>query len=842
MLDISDEEVLIKLAELREDDLSKSILVPLFQIIYGCRAEFVGGREEKGRDIIIYRNDPIDGVHPYAVQVKKIKPTSNSQSNSFQQLITQLHQASSEEIICPESHVKLQTKRLIFVTPFNLGQRVMDSHYGALKKAKLEGVSIIDGAKLLSLLHSNAPDLLRSLMRDNEILKSYINPELTNDSLMKAINLGDKKNVFDIYCEVDFSFFLGAGIESPNFNFVNEGKYITKSYNLERLRDVIDRIEKTKETTGFMLVSDGVLQKFLNITKGVDERKSEISQLDVAIREDRMQLAEDLSSLSGNYYKKFRANGIVDFIKYFEGEFDSFSSLNSKLYDSSLSKCYNLRIKKTRYDELLKLMDEASYTLEFDLEEVTRALNSAFKSMRNFNFKSEDLDDYFTLIDNANSTLFWYGELSKSINIVDVEKVQCIKPPITLSKVFNSNRNIIILGDAGSGKTTSLQFFAKSLYEEKQGGVVVFCTLHKICSFGEADKERSLAKLISRYLISLGIRKGELELEEVLKNQKVTLILDSIDEACVTFPWVIDSLIVLGKHVTNGQVITSSRKSIEDVKELGFMSLTLCPFDERQKELFFSKWFNSSNMAKEVVRHLKENPKLSEVVTNPLSATILATLKENNIPLPSTESSLYQKRFDLLSGLFDRFKGVNRSKFRPELLIESAQYLAFEFHINNQRKMLKADAVVTLSESSINFGCDSPKEIVLELISPCEILLPEDKGMLSFGHLRFQEYLSSIELDKRKSLPLHRMLKNKWWHDVIYLYSQTSRDISWLIDDAISNNYTYDVRDLFERIIELRKGKEKETLNQRVVSAVEVEMDERGISQKYDDFDYLYDE
>ena len=80
--------MLQNLAELKENDFSKKILVPLFEKIYGCRVAFTGGGCEKGRDIIIYYKDPLGHDEFIGVQVKKLHATPNSSSNSFQQLLS----------------------------------------------------------------------------------------------------------------------------------------------------------------------------------------------------------------------------------------------------------------------------------------------------------------------------------------------------------------------------------------------------------------------------------------------------------------------------------------------------------------------------------------------------------------------------------------------------------------------------------------------------------------------------------------------------------------------------------------------------------------------------------
>ena len=47
---------------------------------------------------------------------------------------------------------------------------------------------------------------MSSLLKDEQIIKSFVSPQLTNEVLIKALNLGHVKNVCDIYCDIDFTF------------------------------------------------------------------------------------------------------------------------------------------------------------------------------------------------------------------------------------------------------------------------------------------------------------------------------------------------------------------------------------------------------------------------------------------------------------------------------------------------------------------------------------------------------------------------------------------------------------------------------------------------------------
>ena len=221
--------------------------------------------------------------------------------------------------------------------------------------------------------------------------------------------------------------------------------------------------------------------------------------------------------------------------------------------------------------------------------------------------------------------------------------------------------------------------------------------------------------------------------------------------------------------------------------------------------------------------HLDNNPALDKIVTNPLSATIMATLQSSNVPLPKTEASLYRKRFELLSGLFDRFKGINRMKSQPESLLNAAKHIAFQMHLKKQRLLLKSE-IVELVNEHMGDACDS-NLIVTELITPSEILLPDPDGKYGFGHLRFQEYLASEQLVHIRDFNTPKFIKTSWWHDVYVLYSQHAHEIDWLINDATANGYTTKVKKLLTIMISNRSKSEISKLSHRIETATRDEIE-----------------
>ena len=68
-----------------------------------------------------------------------------------------------------------------------------------------------------------------------------------------------------------------------------------------------------------------------------------------------------------------------------------------------------------------------------------------------------------------------------------------------------------------------------------------------------------------------------------------------------------------------------------------------------------------------------------------------------------------------------------------------------------------------------------------ELANPCQVIVPmdEDNGY-GFGHLRFQEYLASLEIARWSFDDFRIPMKDTWWHDVFRLWAFRGRDFDKL--------------------------------------------------------------
>lgn len=819
-----------ELIAMRENDLSKDIIVPLLRKMYSCRVDFSGGTTEKGRDIIIYKQDEF-GINDFiGIQVKRTKATANSTTNSIQQLMTQITQMKKEGVIDPNTSKRIHFSKFFFITPYIVNDAARDSHSGAMLDILREGVRIIDGLMLNSLIETHAPELIQKIKGERSFLIDKTLPKLTNESLMKALSFQDHRELCDIYCEAGFTsgnknYSIFTKKYTPNEvknNIQVDAKQVTKiiadSYSLNRL-------------LGEHLISSDLLADF---NEKLEKRASLLIDQTAHMLQERKLYAEmakaiALSNFRDDFPDPFIGKDANDF---FVSGFVKSQNVDFITDVVKIKGLHDKRLIEYNADKAVtsKLNDSNFYSFKFRSTEICNALNEKINTLReDASDAKSHLKPFLLAVSETQKILSVLHRYTTLLSIkTRPETRQKLVSDYTISDVFNTRLNAVLLGEAGSGKTTNLQIYAINLFKQHQDELIIYMTLDQLSELANSGNDKCILKGVVKYLIQNGIESyTTATLAQTFKFQKTTLILDSVDEAIVNNFWILKELNDFAKNYSKCQIITSSRYTVNDIESLDFINVSLLPFNTLQKVEFFNKWFvNQEDKAKELIEHLTKYPKLNSVVTNPLSATIMATLQDNKIQLPKTESSLYKKRFELLSGMFDKFKGVNRSIEQPDTLLTCAQFLAYGMHVKGDRSISREGIVKILSKQfQAEYNID---QIIDELISPAEILLLNSNGEYSFGHLRFQEYLASQEFVVERNINISSLLIKPWWHDVFLLYAQHARNIDWILEEVVRDEYMSDIKRLIKEMITFRPQNEHRKLNSIVQEAIWAENETRG--------------
>ncbi|WP_288375594.1 hypothetical protein [Chryseobacterium culicis] len=789
-----------------ENNLTKDLIIPVLKTLYE-KVEFFGGSSEEGKDIVFWEKDPLNDLYLNVAQVKHFKFTnSSSDKSSLQTIINQLSVCFNKKI--PHSNGLTQIPHKVFlISSHEVDSKTLLTIFDEYTTLK-GNIKIIDGPRLVELIMDKTPELIKILLGIDFEIKTKLAPKFSNNILLKALGKDRTKDIKTIYTDVDFS--IGKQTTELFFNYSFEPKTKTINLNFEewnRFQNIcidiksdfnlsfleqdfqvlkekyqnkeqvyhenLDEINKIQEQINYLTNENNSITENINqeaakislIKKNskliiTTKEKSEIDILDSIIKNHKTRLA-----LNQNFIQNLSEKQ-----KLFKIKNDNFK-VRIKIIGKNL--CEQILEKRKYIESNVELINNKKYTRKILKDFIYECDNIINKCSKIFDFQNHDFKETLGIKSN-----YKYGECLENIRF-----------RVPINEIFETGLNISVLGEAGAGKSTSLEMFSYKK-QESDKKIFLFPLGYIVKEFNIEIKDKGsnfeyIEKLIIFYLKKIGISISMSELKKYLSDKKNIVIFDGIDEAIKPQPNLPNLIKEFSEVYHKIQIIISSRYYGEYINQIPFFSITLLPFSNNQREEFIKKWFgNNKSTPKIVLSHLRKNEEMDKFIKNPLLTTTLCVLAENGLNLPTTEIRLYEERLKLFTGYYDNVKHITTRIFSlPSLLENLSQKIAFHLHSLNLREMdLENITKYVLKTLKYKYTVDEIEMGIEELISPCEILVPMTGSRnYGFGHLRFQEYLTAKEISSNRKIDYFQYIKSEWWYGPILLYLHISNDFDLFI-------------------------------------------------------------
>jgi formylglycine-generating enzyme required for sulfatase activity/predicted MPP superfamily phosphohydrolase len=365
-------------------------------------------------------------------------------------------------------------------------------------------------------------------------------------------------------------------------------------------------------------------------------------------------------------------------------------------------------------------------------------------------------------------------------------------------------RQMVLLGDPGSGKSTFINYLAlclagarlEEMGEEKTppGGpwlrhlepawthgapLPLQVILRHFAKGEECDgTARGLRNYIARTLDEQGFIDFVPLLLERLEEGDVLVLLDGLDEVADPEKRQAVRDAVSEFSATYGApiryVVTCRGYAYQDVEwQLDrFTSFTLAPFDQEQIDSFIACWYNevcrlgwkSEVEAEELTRRLREatrRPDLAPLAENPLQLAMMASLHFSWGRLPDDRVELYQEMVRLLLVRWQEARlgeeaGVTQKVRTRELELALAR-VAFDAHMAQQGTEGTADVseatLRSILKDCLGDSWDLAGEMVAYIQERAGLLIDKGNGVYTFPHRSYQEYLAGSHLAVQDDYP-----------------------------------------------------------------------------------------
>jgi len=834
---------------MREDDFSKTLVIPLLKKMGYEFTDFNGGPYEQGKDIIAYKTNDFGEIEITVAQSKMFKSYRTSTSTQmFNNIVYQLQLCKAKKIPCSDGIERLPTN-VLFITPFSIDSRHLSEQFESIQ---LPGVKILDQTRLTTLFEKYWPSVFDSEPNPLQQALKLDTQEISNTELYKALHIDSKTTYSNYYS--DLNFFVG---ETESRHVFSSVVHIKKSTNelydddeWQKLKKANHWLNECINTSIFCRDIETVeaeyhsklleykspqnqkrIQDFNNLRELIATKQSTLASTIESAKSDIMAaLVTAKSKLTPVTTDLDEAKHLVDKIETLSRDANGLSEIIGEINLVALLKITDKRIKpqiisigelaeETR-SSLIKIaslhtsiIPEPKYNTPLNDGPVSTTINSNIKDLaaklHQLNNRELTNNEIRFILDKVNTLLRCIDNLTTILKsdtlTVSLEKSVSLSSELDISAhtIFDSGCNIAIYGEAGAGKSTTLYVYAEKLYKNKiPSEEVLFIPLNRITNKLnklESEERQKLLKedsnfnlLINSFLLYKDIEASaenrKLLVQTLSNKTKTTIIIDALDESADYIDWIIPALAEIPKNIPHAQVITSSRNCVKFIKDIEFLGITLLPFSKEQLRRFIFGWLADNQRREELWESIQKN-ELFEVAKNPLLATIICTLHENRIPVPENEPDVYRKKIELLCGLYDQSKGIKRATHEKTFLERCCQKIAYQMHVRNQREASLEELKKYLEYSfESRIGREVREEVLDDLINTCNVLIKShEESAYSFGHLRIQESLAAEELERNRSIDILDLMTKSWWNGALYLYS-FKNDIHPLIDDIFEKH------------------------------------------------------
>lgn len=380
-------------------------------------------------------------------------------------------------------------------------------------------------------------------------------------------------------------------------------------------------------------------------------------------------------------------------------------------------------------------------------------------------------------------------------------------------EAVTSHSKLMLLGKPGAGKTTFLQYLALECIRNnfKADCLPVLIYLRTFVAQAKEFQDFSILGYLERFW-----RNYDLSLTQItslLQQGKVLILLDGLDEIPAEYEQEVFQQIQQFAEIYYQNVcVITSRLAGQQYRFNGFTYVELADFNPTQVAIFAQRWFVATAQdaqtglakAHQFLEQLqyKNNQAIRELVTTPILLNLICSVFQERLAFPRKRARLYQEGLDILLIRWDRSRGIERDRtYRnlalPEKITLLSQIAAINFEQDkyffetNQLLQIIADYLATIS----NFQEDPEtlrlnSEAILRSIEVQHgLLIERARGIYSFSHLTFQEYLTARKIVSSANTEelncslqkLAKQITNPHWREVILLTASMLPNADYLI-------------------------------------------------------------
>ncbi len=417
------------------------------------------------------------------------------------------------------------------------------------------------------------------------------------------------------------------------------------------------------------------------------------------------------------------------------------------------------------------------HNILMDIHSMTSLIKSVDTTYREYEsiYREKLIDKYSKVeligsgINNARNVTRYdissaYVELS-CVNEAEYEE------EIELSQVFSENNVVWIKGEAGSGKTTFLQWIAvcaaKNEYKKIQN---IRNTIPIIVELRNTKWPISLQDAVNRMTVIYGNSCPDGWILDLLEKNRAILLFDGLDEInhmkrLEVYAFIEDIV----DRYPQIKVLLTARNSVKDCIACESVDYEIIPMKIENIKEFIVYWHRSvlrkdaiindqeiDKLQFELKKKIIESPSLKILAKNPLLCAMICALNYvNNEQLPESKMELYEKCCEMLMDARDNQRKIDGNIYEnlPRLdyskkrkILEEISYWMMNGNVSSESKGNVIEYLKHLLKDT-NILSDNNKEYSAEnlldyLIDRSGIIREPEEDVIDFIHKTFMEFLA----------------------------------------------------------------------------------------------------
>ncbi|WP_031050264.1 NACHT domain-containing protein, partial [Streptomyces sp. NRRL F-5650] len=345
---------------------------------------------------------------------------------------------------------------------------------------------------------------------------------------------------------------------------------------------------------------------------------------------------------------------------------------------------------------------------------------------------------------------------------------------LSAEDALHSHDRVLLRGDAGSGKTTLVQWLAVTAARDGDR-IPYVLPLRTLARAGALPAPAA-------FLTAVGcpLTPPEGWAERVLGAGRGLVLVDGLDEIpAAERHHARDWLLALVRAFPGNRWLLTSRPTAVRADWLaaeGFRELTLTPMRQDDVTTFVRRWHAAAGAAEFETRlldSLRTKRDLARLATNPLMCGLICALhRERRGYLPTGRKELYDAALTMLLARRDRERGMETVELSEDAQLELLQRLAYALVLSGRTEMSveAAEGIVERALPSVASaaGQGDAVTVLRALVLRSGLLRRPGEDSLDFVHRTFQDYLGARYAVEEGHLDvLAGRADDPLWEDVI---------------------------------------------------------------------------